>query len=43
MPEADKLKIQELIKEAEEISNIIAAIIINAWKGRGFLLFNFDF
>jgi four helix bundle protein len=31
--ETDKLKIQELIKEAEEISNIIAAIIIHTEKG----------
>jgi hypothetical protein len=31
-PGADKTKITELIKEAEEISNIIAAIIINSVK-----------
>lgn len=30
--ETDKLKITELIKEADEISNIIAAIVINAAK-----------
>lgn len=33
--EADKVKISELIKEADEISNIIAAIIINAGKTNG--------
>ena len=31
--ESDKMKINELIKEAEEISNIIATIVINAEKG----------
>jgi hypothetical protein len=31
--ESDKLKLKELIEEAEEISNIIAAIVINAGKG----------
>ena len=31
--EIDKLKIQELIKEADEISNIIAAILISAGRG----------
>jgi len=31
--ETDKTKIGELLKEAEEISNIIARIIINADKG----------
>jgi four helix bundle protein len=31
--ETDTLKIKELIKEAGEISNIIAAIVINAEKG----------
>lgn len=30
--EVDKLKINELIKEADEISNIVAAIIINSEK-----------
>jgi four helix bundle protein len=30
--ENDKIKVQELLKEAEEISNIIAAIIVNAGK-----------
>ena len=30
--DADKNKINELIKEAEEISNIIAAIVINSEK-----------
>jgi len=28
----DKLKVQELLKEADEISNIIARIIINSDK-----------
>ena len=30
--ESDKLKLKELIEEAEEISNIIAAIVISAGK-----------
>jgi four helix bundle protein len=30
--ETDKLKLGELIKEADELSNIIAAIIISASK-----------
>lgn len=30
--EIDKVKIKELIKEAEEISNIIATIVVNAEK-----------
>ena len=30
--EIDKLKVEELLKEAEEISNIIAKIIINSHK-----------
>ncbi len=30
MDEADKVKLNELLKEAEEISNIIASIVVNA-------------